>query len=104
MVHSPILFKGKLISNIDGSWEKQEHCVDPLGFSHGEYVSSFILKENPDAEIVLVPIIEKNKKCSVKDMIEGIDFLIQQQADIINLTLGNGYKYLIEVEKSVIMQ
>lgn len=92
-------FKGKLISKVDGSRKKQEHCVDPLGLSHGEYVCSFIFKENPDVEIVLVPIIGKNQKCSVKDMIEGIDFLIQQQVDIINLSLGDEYKYHIEVEK-----
>ncbi len=92
-------FKGKRILKAEGSWKGQEYSVDSLGFSHGEYVCSFILKENPDAEIVLVPIIGKNRKCSVKDMIEGIAYLIQQQVDIINLSLGDEYKYHVGLEK-----
>lgn len=92
-------FKGKRIIKAQGPWKEQEYSVDPLGFSHGEYVCSFILKENPNVEIVLVPIIGKNKKCSVKNMIEGIKYLIHQRVDIINLSLGDEYRYHAEVER-----
>jgi len=80
-------------------WIEQEYTIDSLGFTHAEYVCSYILKENPHAEIVLVPIINKNQKCSVKDMIEGLELLINQNVNIINLSLGDEYRYHEEIDK-----
>ena len=64
-------FQDKKIVKIDCKWKGQEYSKDTFGFTHAEYVCSFILKENPEAEIVLVPIVRKNKKSTVLDMIEG---------------------------------
>ena len=55
-------FQDKKIVKIDCKWKGQEYSKDAFGFTHAEYVCSFILKENPEAEIVLVPIVRKNKK------------------------------------------
>lgn len=67
-------------------------------FTHGEYVCAHIFKENPDAEIILVPIINKDMKCSVRDMIDGIELLIDYRVDMINLSIGDEYKYHQELE------
>lgn len=66
-------------------------------FTHGEIVCSHIFKENPNVEIILIPII-KNSKCSVLDMINGIQTLIDTNVDMINLSIGDEYKYHIELE------
>lgn len=92
-------FQDKKIIKIDCKWKDQEYSKDAFGFTHAEYVCSFILKENPEAEIVLVPIVRKNKKSTVLDMIEGIETLIEEQVDIINLSMGDEYKYHKEIEE-----
>ena len=69
-------------------------------FSHGEFVCAHILKENPDAEIVLAPIINENMKCSVQDMIDGIYLLIDEHVDVINLSIGDEYKYHRAIEEA----
>lgn len=69
-------------------------------FSHGEYVCSHILKENPEAEVVLVPIINENMKCSVQDLIDGIYLLIEEHVDVINLSIGDEYKYHSAIEEA----
>lgn len=92
-------FGDKNIVRLDSKWKDQEYSTDTMGYTHAEYVCSFILKENPKAEIILVPIIRKNRKCSVQDMIEGIQWLIEQRVDIINMSLGDEYKYHEEIEK-----
>ena len=74
-------FQDKKIVKIDCKWKGQEYSKDTFGFTHAEYVCSFILKENPEAEIVLVPIVRKNKKSTVLDMIEGIELLIEEQVE-----------------------
>ena len=92
-------FMDKKIVKIDCKWKDQEYSKDAFGFTHAEYVCSFILKENPEAEIVLVPIVRKNKKSTVLDMIEGIELLIEEQVDIINMSIGDEYKYHKEIEE-----
>ena len=92
-------FQDKKIVKIDCKWKGQEYSKDTFGFTHAEYVCSFILKENPEAEIVLLPIVRKNKKSTVLDMIEGIELLIEEQVDIINMSMGDEYKYHKEIEE-----
>lgn len=67
--------------------------------THGEYVCSHIFRENPDVEIFLVPVIKYNMKCSVQDLIKGINLLIDCKVDIINMSIGNEYKYHRELEE-----
>ena len=61
-------FQDKKIVKIDCKWKGQEYSKDTFGFTHAEYVCSFILKENPEAEIVLVPIVRKNKKSTLNTL------------------------------------
>lgn len=92
-------FKNKKITKLGNEWKDQEYSTDILGFTHAEYVCSFILKENPGAEIVLVPIVKKNKKSSVLDLVKGIEVLMKENVDIINMSLGDEYRYHAEVEE-----
>ena len=91
-------FKNKKIIKLDNEWKDREYSTDMVGFTHAECVCSFILKENPEAEIILVPIIKKNRKSSVLDLIKGIEVLMKENVDIINMSLGNEYRYHTEVE------
>ena len=43
--------------------------------------------------------MRKNKKSTVLDMIEGIELLIEEQVDIINMSMGDEYKYHKEIEE-----
>lgn len=92
-------FKDKKVIKLGNEWKDQEYSTDVVGFTHAEYVCSFILKENPDAEIILAPIIKENKKSSVLDLIRGIEALMKENVDIINMSLGDEYKYHAEVEE-----
>lgn len=58
-------FLDKKIVKIDYKWKDQAYSKGTFGFTHAEYVCSFILKENPEAEIVLVPIVRKNKRSMI---------------------------------------
>lgn len=68
------------------------------GFSHAEYVCAHIFKENPKAEIILIPIIKSNMKCSVADLIRGIKTLMHLKVDMINISAGDEYRYHSELE------
>lgn len=92
-------FLDKKIIKVSEKEKTQQYSTDLIGFTHAEYVCSYILKENPEAEIILVPIIGKNQKCSVRDMIDGIKQLMKEQVDIINISLGDEYKYHAEIEE-----
>lgn len=72
--------------------------IEKIGFTHGEIVCSQILKENPCADIILIPIINNNNKCSVLKMIDGIQQLINLNVNIINLSIGDEYKHHKELE------
>lgn len=67
--------------------------------THAEYVCSHIFKENQNVQIILIPIIKDNLKCSVQNMIDGIELLIKYQVDIINLSIGDEYQYHTEIEE-----
>ena len=69
------------------------------GFSHAEYVCSHIYKENPDAEILLLPILGPNMKCTVMELIRGIEMLIDLKVDIIHISAGNEHTYHQELER-----
>lgn len=64
-------FTDKKLKIVRGKkWSTNE--LKEMEFTHGEYVCSHILKENPTAEIILIPIINSLMKCSVKDLIDGL--------------------------------
>lgn len=92
-----IFFKNKNIKVLNEKY-KNEAVPDLLGLTHSEYVCSYIAKENPEAEIILLPIINRNKKCSVQTLIDGINLLVEYQVDVINMSIGDEYKYHKELE------
>lgn len=67
-------------------------------FSHAEYVCSHIYKENPGAEIFLIPILSRNMKCTVLELIQGIEMLTRLKVDMINISAGDEYTYHPELE------
>ncbi|OYO42785.1 hypothetical protein CG709_21015, partial [Lachnotalea glycerini] len=91
-------FADKKISIICNKVNAVESNAIGLQLTHGEFVCATILKENPKAEIVLVPIIKNNRKCSVRDLIDAMQILMDQDVDLINLSLGNEYTFHHELE------
>ena len=91
-----IFFKNKHLTILrkDNIKDKRENII-----THGEYVCSHIFRENPDVEIILVPVINYNMKCSVQDLIDGINLLMDCEVDIINMSIGDEYKYHYELEE-----
>lgn len=91
-------FTGKKLKIVrDEKWNTNE--LNDMEFTHGEYVCSHILKENPTAEIILIPIINSRMKCSVQDLIDGLELLINYSVDMINLSIGDEYKNHKELEE-----
>ena len=89
----------KKIVKIDCKWKDQEYSKDAFGFTHAEYVCSFILKETQKLKLFWYPSWGRIKKSTVLDMIEGIELLIEEQVDIINMSIGDEYKYHKEIEE-----
>lgn len=92
-----LFFQNKNIKVFDKRY-KNTAATDFLGFTHAEYVCSYIAKENPEAEIILLPIININQRCSVRNLIDGINLLVKYKVDVINMSIGNEYKYHRELE------
>lgn len=90
-------FQDKDIKVLNEKYQN-EAVPDLLGFTHSEYVCSYIAKENPETEIILLPIINRDKKCSVQTLIDGINLLVEYQVDVINMSIGDEYKYHKELE------
>lgn len=55
---------------------------------HGTKVCSYIYKECQDVNIISIQVLNKKNKCSLDDLIEAIDYCININVDIINLSLG----------------
>lgn len=82
-------FVDKKITVLRGTCNiSEKDGIEKSRFTHGEIVCSQILKENPSADIFLIPII-KNEKCSVLSLINGIQQLIDINVNIINLSIGD---------------
>ncbi|SHO49103.1 S8 family serine peptidase [Anaerocolumna xylanovorans] len=79
-------------------WTKEQLEKGAL-FTHSEYVCAYIFKENPDAEVLLVTIINSKLKCSVQALIDGLEYLMQENVDIINLSIGDEYRNHKELEQ-----
>jgi hypothetical protein len=56
--------------------------------THAEYVCAAILKENPNAEILLYNIVGPNTKKTGGMLLESLKELIFRKVDIINLSIG----------------
>lgn len=66
--------------------------------THSEIVCSHIFREAPEAEILLITIINKRLLCTVQALIDGINQLIKEKVDIINLSIGDEYHNHEELE------
>lgn len=56
--------------------------------THAEYVCAAILKENPDAEILLYNIVGPNTKKTGGMLLESLEDMIYQKVNMINLSIG----------------
>lgn len=81
-------FKGKNIEII--KFNNKIGKIQNWGFNytHSEYVCSMIYKENPKAEILLVPVVGEFVKYPVESMISAIYLLIERNVKIINISIG----------------
>lgn len=81
-------FKDKNINQVKVNSGYNVLSRNNFPYSHSEYVCASILKENPEAEIVLRSIIGKKQKNTYKLLIDGINNMIAEDVDIINLSVG----------------
>lgn len=57
-------------------------------YTHAEYICASILKENPNAEIILYNILGNSSKKVGNLLVESIENLLNEKVDIINLSIG----------------
>lgn len=84
-----VIFKGKTIDDYyyDGQGFRREH--NGRINSHGTEVIKVLLKEAPDINILSVQTLRGDNKCTLSIIIDAINFCIEQQVDVINLSLGS---------------
>lgn len=88
----------------DYYFENQEfHCNFKGNINmHGTEVIKVILKEAPDVKIISIKTLHENNKCMLSDIISAMQFAIDKQVNIINLSLGSCIsksKRVIELEQ-----
>lgn len=68
-------------------WIEQHHDIrDYLG--HGTAVAAVIKKMAPDAELIIAKIFDEQLACYPTVLVTAIDWAINEQVNIINLSLG----------------
>ncbi|MFW9907945.1 MAG: S8 family serine peptidase [Candidatus Thorarchaeota archaeon] len=71
--------------NIDSSTEDSK----PHGTSHGNYVARIIVEEAPHAAIINAKVVNSANKATAAAIIAAIEWaVIEQECDVINLSLG----------------
>jgi subtilisin family serine protease len=58
------------------------------GFGHGTFVAGLVLGAAPDAQILPVRVLDSDARGSASAVAAGIEFAVDQGADVINLSLG----------------
>lgn len=73
------------IARVDGGWPEHDF-LDRLG--HGTAVMAAIQEKAPDAEYFAVRIFDRELRTNIDTLLAAIQWSIDQQMDIINLSLG----------------
>jgi hypothetical protein len=73
------------ITRVDGGWPEKDF-LDRLG--HGTAVMAAIQEKAPDAEYFAVRIFDSELRTNIETLLAGIQWSIDQEVDIINLSLG----------------
>src|SRR5271155_3565331 len=73
------------ITRIDGGWPENDF-LDRLG--HGTAVMAAIQEKAPGAEYFAVRIFDRELRTNIDTLLAGIQWSIDQEVDIINLSLG----------------
>ena len=71
-------------------------------YSHGSKMADVITKENPEAEILSIKAMDKNGHGSVESIYKAIEYAIDANVDIINLSLSGYSNSDNDLLKSVI--
>ena len=76
------------------------------GNGHGDEMVNDIVEQNPDAEIISVRVMGNDGKGTISSILAGMEYAIEQNVDIINLSLyakATTYNSIIkeEIEKAV---
>ena len=66
--------------------ERSEDFVDRLG--HGTAVAAAIHEMAPEAELWIVRIFERELRATVEQLVAGLEWALDRNADVINLSLG----------------
>jgi hypothetical protein len=73
------------ISRVDGGWPENDF-LDRLG--HGTAVMAAIQEKAPEAEYFAVRIFDRELRTNIDTLVAAIEWSIDHQMDIVNLSLG----------------
>jgi hypothetical protein len=73
------------IARVDRGWPEKDF-IDRLG--HGTAVMAAIQEKSPDAEYFAVRIFDRELRTNIETLVAALQWSIEQEADIINLSLG----------------
>lgn len=73
------------IARVDGGWP-ENNFLDHLG--HGTAVMAAIQEKAPEAEYFAVRIFDRELRTNIDTLLAAIQWSIDQQVDIVNLSLG----------------
>jgi hypothetical protein len=73
------------IARVNGGWPESDF-LDRLG--HGTAVMAAIQEKAPDAEYFVVRIFDRELRTNIDTLLAAIQWAVDQQMDIVNLSLG----------------
>jgi len=79
------------VGNVVGGFKvrlggESDDLMDRLG--HGTAVAGAIHEKAPTAEILVIKVFERSLAASIEQLVDGIEWALDHNADIINLSLG----------------
>lgn len=81
-------FKDCKVKNYKLENESFEICCGQVRNTHGEEVVRILLHEDPKLEIISIQTLQENNKCSLFHIIKAIQYCIDLNVDVINMSLG----------------
>ena len=88
--------RGKVIALLDSGVSEDSSVADRVSmvgddvndnYGHGNNMMTFIKEENPSAKVLSVKVIDDNGRGSISSVYAGVKYAIEQNVDVINLSL-----------------
>ncbi|MGB8454675.1 MAG: S8 family serine peptidase, partial [Anaerocolumna sp.] len=94
-------FLGKKIKSVQYINHEFKKCIYDND-THGTNIIKKLLYESPDTEIISIQILDKKLKGNVEDLCEAVNYCIENDVDIINLSLGFTLKESLEDQEKIL--